>query len=187
MGCDIHLVTQRRGADGIWHGIDVSRPCHCVHSASPGKSSGIHSCYGCDGKLYKTGFDSRSYDAFAILANVRNDVHGYHMIPISDARGFPDDIVEAARVLNDQDTFGRSRDDDYDCVDGVWMGDHSYSWLTLRELVMYPHWDKVVEGTSERAREHASGLHEFVLSLIGYRIRNGLSPDDIRIVFGFDS
>lgn len=61
-------------------------------------------------------FDWRGYNVFAFLAGVRN----YSAItPIAEPRGLPADAVEA---------------EDYGGAHG---GDHSYSWLSLDELMAY--------------------------------------------------
>lgn len=57
-------------------------------------------------------FDWRNYGMFAFLAGVRN----YSAItPLSEPRGLPDDC-------------------DYQEDEGRWLGDHSYSWLSVEEL-----------------------------------------------------
>ena len=69
---------------------------------------------------------TRNYDAFAILGNVRNGSGfagidtGDEFEPISDGRGIPDDV-------------GVEKDED----DYYLFGDHSYSWVTLAELLDY--------------------------------------------------
>jgi hypothetical protein len=69
---------------------------------------------------------NRHYLKFAVLANVRNG-YGFAGIPtndavtpISDQRGLPDDFVPP-------------RDDE----DDDWIGDHSFTWVTARELMHY--------------------------------------------------
>lgn len=64
-------------------------------------------------------YDDRDYDAFAILADVRNEAD---FTPIAEPRGLPPDFVRGA-------------DDD--------LGDHSLSWVTLAELEAYD-WDATV-------------------------------------------
>lgn len=68
--------------------------------------------------------DPRSYDYFAILAGVRNGSgfagiktgDGYK--PIAEPKGLPDDFA----ITEDQ------------YHQGTWMGEHSYSWVTLEEM-----------------------------------------------------
>lgn len=75
-------------------------------------------------------YDSRNYDLFAILADVRNGrgLAGYKTSngfnPISEPKGFPDDITE--EVKNELDGYG-----------------HSYSYFTLKELKEYD-WNQTV-------------------------------------------
>ena len=65
-------------------------------------------------------FGDRNYSVFAFLAGVRN----YSEVPpISEPRGLPDDI-----------------DDD---GDGDYFGDHSYSWLSLDELLKFDYDAKI--------------------------------------------
>ena len=61
-------------------------------------------------------YGDRSYQLFATLANVRN----YGGTPyISEPKGFPDDAADFTR--EEYESWG--------------YGDHSHSWLTLRELI----------------------------------------------------
>lgn len=86
----------------------------------------------------------RNYDVFAILANVRNGhfAPAGYFVPISEPRGVPDDASPLVRK---------------------WMleGDHSHSWVTLRELCEYD-WSRTVEKQAlidleEFRRRHAAG------------------------------
>lgn len=98
MGCDIHEIIEKKQPDGTW-------------------------------KMVETPLNTwRSYDTFAMLANVRNGYGfagcptGAGFIPISPPKGLPSDLSI------DPDSY----DDDV-----PWLGDHSFSWLTLRELQEY--------------------------------------------------
>ena len=70
---------------------------------------------------------NRSYVWFAILANVRNGF-GFAgverhtpLVPIAEPRGIPPDMADV-----------------YDDYDGdAWIGDHSFSWLMLSEILEY--------------------------------------------------
>ena len=125
MGCDIHLVVQAK-RDGKW--LDV--PCEDPSAWRPSRW-----------------WDGRCYDAFAILANVRNGEGfagvetGECLIPIAgkDTRGFPADFQ-----LTHGDFHGPvTKDEDSQVDHGFWMGDHSSHWLLFSELLDYPHWNKV--------------------------------------------
>lgn len=65
----------------------------------------------------------RDYDLFAILGNVRNGVAfagvktGNGFVPMSDQRGYPDDITPEA--------------------DAVMSHEHSATWVTLAEILAY--------------------------------------------------
>lgn len=93
-------------------------------------------------KSLSKGYDDRNYNAFAILANVRN---GYGFAGcvtstgfdfISEARGLPDDFN-----IENEDHHSDVKSDYSD--GGFWMGDHSFSWVTLQELIDVD-WDKRV-------------------------------------------
>lgn len=117
MGTDIHMVVQaKRG--GTWE--IVKAPSWLERDDYDSK--------------YERWCSDRNYDAFAILADVRNGVGfagietGEALIPVvPERRGLPADLKG---VNTDYDTPFHS------------LGDHSFHWLTLRELVDYPHWDK---------------------------------------------
>jgi len=72
-------------------------------------------------------YDWRNYDAFAILADVRNGSGfagcktGDGFVPISDQKGVPTDMSNEVRSSAEH-----------------WRGyGHSFSWLTLEELLAY--------------------------------------------------
>lgn len=74
----------------------------------------------------------RNYWAFAIMADVHNGSGfagcdtGKPVKPISQARGLPSDTSIADSHMDD---------DDWDNPNHIWLGDHSYSWLFLSELM----------------------------------------------------
>lgn len=118
MGTDIHLMVEQFTDDG-WRllkppGLYVTE---LYRGCSPLREY-----------LWEFG---RSYSTFAVLANVRNgfgfagcDI-GDGFVPIADHRGLPDDISDGARKAYSH---------------GL-LGDHSFTHLTLQELIDYPHWD----------------------------------------------
>lgn len=77
----------------------------------------------------------RDYFLFAWLGGVRNG-YGFAGVktfdpvtPLAPSRGLPDDFVVGVRT----DEYG-------DCPNshnGVWMGDHSYSWATSTEILSH--------------------------------------------------
>jgi hypothetical protein len=108
MGCDIHMVAQVRDGS-TWK-----------TQKFPNKYFGE---WDDEPELSPRFYNDRNYDAFAILANVRNGSgfagcdtgDGFEFL--SDGRGFPDGFEVTG------DSHG-----------GLWMGDHSFTWLTLAEL-----------------------------------------------------
>jgi hypothetical protein len=78
----------------------------------------------------------RNYWAFAVLADVRNGYgfagisKGDPVTPISLPRGLPDDLSQELRAPPDTD------DEDYSSK-RIWLGNHSFSWVTLKELLDY--------------------------------------------------
>lgn len=122
MGTDIHMVLQTRNDSGSWRlqkrpiGLDKWRDEWDEKEQ--------------DGGSFYRWYSSRNYDLFAILADVRNGSGfagvdtGDGFKPISMPRGFPDDF-NLDGEYNDQ-------------FHGVWMGDHDFSWLMVKELVDYP-------------------------------------------------
>jgi hypothetical protein len=113
MGCDIHFYTEKRNAEtGKWEFVgEVTREGEGDEKWVSGTS------------LY----DGRSYNLFAILANVRNGrgfagcKTGEGFAPISLPRGIPEDASAEYREIVDC----------WDC-DG-----HSHSYHTLRQLLDY--------------------------------------------------
>lgn len=127
--------------------------------------------------------DGRSYRIFGFLADVRNYSHS----PVIAApRGLPHDMSDRVREALDWDY-------------------HSESWLSLRELLTYDYdqviWDRrVTKQTGPRSWDGAAladegeGTHLPLRDFLGQRFFDTLAvlarfgePDDVRIVFGFDS
>lgn len=107
MGCDIHLYVEHR-VDGVWQSADKwTKDKWTEHESIMSVDY--------DDQFY-TG---RNYELFAMLAGVRNR---FDIVPISDPRGFPDDISPQLAELD---------------------VDHSASWLTLAELLAYD-WTQTV-------------------------------------------
>lgn len=110
-----------------------------------------------DSEYVQVDFD-RNYALFAALADVRNYEN---LTPIFDARGLPDGI-----------------DEDFD-----YLGDHSYTWFTLEELIKWDGWDQKVSG-DDKLRDWCSQFlcwPEYAESYFAYRL------DETRLVVGFDS
>lgn len=158
MGCDIHIIAQRRNGDA-WE--DVT-----------GKFT--------DGPAP---FDWRSYGMFGFLAGVRN----YSAVPpISEPRGIPDD-------------YDRGRIDEFD---GCSLGDHSFSWLTVAELLAF-NYDQPMEDrrvarqigpnmwsggeTAEPGGGEMTTYRKFLGEAFFHDLAELSRIGAERIVFGFDS
>lgn len=108
----------------------------------------------------------RNYSLFGILAGVRSVPDGG---PISEPRGLPSDLKYLHKLYADF-----SLEDVR--LDGVWLGESSYSWLSLREILRYyaKHW------TNSDSRYALSCLLDEITPHVKTRGK-------YRIVFGFDS
>lgn len=115
--------------------------------------------YGTDGPIE----DSRNYAVFSVLADVRN---GYDITPISPPRGVPAD---------------------FDGDEGE-LGDHSFSWVTLTEVLEWPHWDTEGAFPGTTLRQNCG---TFIAWIEWLALRHWIwlrnDPEAVRIVFGFDS
>lgn len=85
----------------------------------------------------------RNYHVFAMLADVRNGL-GFAGVethkpidPISEPRGYPSDLTVDEDEVSLK-LWGNDPDIKY------WMGDHSHSWLTIKEVIEWPGWDKPI-------------------------------------------
>ncbi len=189
MGCDIHIQIERR-VNGKWERVpwrDTYR-----FAGAPFWESGQ--------LLMPEGFDGRNYNLFGVLADVRNGTWGEPVTPISQPRGFPADMV---------DPLPEDGDDAYR------LGDHSYSWLSLAEIDAYD-WTAplkmrgwVSHEVAEKFRadgipptSYAGGgnhgeyidwtstveehVHDWPKECLPFLRMLG-APNDVRLVFGFDS
>ena len=191
VGCDIHINIEVKNHDGVWQDVpwtsEDKRKYWPKHNAT--------------GKLEMPNyFDARNYNLFAVLANVRNGTWGELLVPISEPRGLP----------KDSSTFA-----EYDFDVDYTLGDHSFSYVTLKELQDYP-WDtpyvyhawvseeeaKKVEVTGEAPKSWAAGMNHGRQVSWTTTIRHAVhawpddvlpvletlgKPEDVRLVFGFDS
>ena len=120
MGCDIHAVFQTK-KDGKWEFIQDK---------------------------YER---NRHYQLFAVLAGVRNGygfagiTTGDAVVPISEPRGFPDDWECEDEVKMPgwefcspwQQEYAAKNPAAYPNGPVIWLGDHSYSWLTADEMLAW--------------------------------------------------
>jgi hypothetical protein len=114
--------------------------------------------------------DTRHYALFSALADVRNY---YSIKPISDPRGLPEDFP-----ANDDQEHGYRK---------TWMGDHSYTWLTLEEIRDWPGWDEVHIDPIEKGTWVLRETCETFLKWVDYAASKCGGYDKGRIVIGFDS
>lgn len=134
MGCDIHLVVERRNGDGQWQRVLPSPEAYDSWLKEQAeKESGDTRWY--RDRVKVVWYDDCNYNLFAILANVRNS---FDFVPIAEPRGLPDDLSDEVKALVDP-----SDDDD---SNDVWLGDHSHSWLTVQELLDYDWNQETAEG-----------------------------------------
>lgn len=118
MGCDIHDIVQVQNESGEWETV-------------------INDFLG-----------GQYYGLFAVIGDVRNY---YDIPPIASYRGIPADIenqiaqTEKELIASDAISAWHSYDKAQEIVLGdAAYGDHSHSWVTLRELLDYD-WEKKVE------------------------------------------
>lgn len=170
MGCDIHLVLERRAVvngEEKWVGVNAFEH--------------ISDMVRCGAAVERTyhGWNvrARNYDVFAMLANVRGHTADEH-----EPRGAPYDMSDLARAcITDWDSDG-----------------HSHSWLTAREYVS--RWCMAVHGTAEmvadrltesdapKLSEAAAKLFGLVFYDEGDEDRRGADDvDKHRVVFWFDN
>ena len=142
MGCNIHTVWQKKVGDS-W--VDIESEYE----------------------------ENRHYALFAVLAGVRNGVHhwvknGYFVTPIAEPRGFPKDFDVLDGDMHKTDIVPKWMDTER--FEGeVWMGDHSYSWLSGEEMLK---WYDDKQDLAYFFEEVANLQNKYV---------------EIRVVFGFDN
>ena len=135
MGCDIHMQVEKH-IGGVWTRVEKLPPCPCSWCDARGHHvdrDGVtkRNCYFCDGAGAETRpYRGRSYSVFSVLANVRNDGN---VTPICEPRGLPADATRAAG----EDEGGNPKSE-YE------YGDHSFSWLTLDEVLAYD-WKQLID------------------------------------------
>ncbi len=151
MGCDIHLLVERLTDEG-WKRVPVT-PGVIDHTweierLEEAKLRGPDD-WGVryyQGKIDNCWYDNRSYMVFAVLAGVRNGF-GFAGVPTHEPLK---PIAEPRGLPGDRDRTGEGDgEDDWD------YGDHSYSWVTVEELLSYD-WEyrlPVVGVFSRRAYE----------------------------------
>ena len=182
MGADIHLAVEIY-LDGAWKNVIRDEPITYY---------GNHKT--------KEWYSGRNYVLFAALADVRNASPGEEgwIPPISEPRGFPDDID--LRTVEPWDELNADGADPYR-NDGKADGDHSESWLLLSEVLTWPVWTKpadrdeylirMVAGQLEYREEVAERCASFLEVMRELKDwaqhKHGLAPDRVRLVYNFDN
>ena len=92
--------------------------------------------------------EQRHYQLFAVLAGVRNGRGfagirtGEPVTPISEPRGYPSDFelaedddhpIKTIEIMSPRRQKWHAEDDPL----GIWMGEHSHSWLTSTEMLAW--------------------------------------------------
>lgn len=111
----------------------------------------------------------RNYGAFAILADVRNKIG---VTPLLPRRGIPIDFKTRA-----------DDESNYDLID-TWDY-HSWHWYTLEELITFNYDAIAHNGISYRDMLHYA-LKD-VNTLLTWAREREIEPEDVRVVFAFDS
>lgn len=190
MGCDIHVKIEKR-IDGVWTNVPWTSADARTYGYKHDPTDALE---------VPDYFDARNYNLFAILAGVRQGTWGDNIPPIAEPRDIPEDSP----------MFHMSHADmEYS------LGDHSFSFVTLRELLDYdwnatytyhasvskeqadamlltggPPTEWCAYGTNkvpvswEATRRHA--VHEWPDLVLPVLQQLG-DPDNVRLVFGFDS
>lgn len=155
MGSDIHIVIQRQDESGAWREIVYQ---DALRDYEVGRRTLV-----ADVPVAPACFSERNYPLFGALAGVRWDTK-----PISTPRGLPEgfDVEQVAP------------DPECDEKEPRWLGDHSFSWLTLDELLAYD-WKELAKEPFGWRIEWPDVVLPWLAQLADGR--------PLRLVFGFDS
>lgn len=132
MGTDIRMAVEIY-RDGKWTWVKDAFPCPDCNGTKVVKYGEKEPCFchhgyrGSPGRSH--GYDGRNYDAFGIIANVRNGTWGEATPFIAEPRGLPP-FMDAELLAQQEDA-----DEDAD-EDGYRLGEDT-SWLTLAELLAF--------------------------------------------------
>lgn len=144
MGCDIHLAVERRNGNA-WERVLPPPEVYDPWLLEQARARPDDAYY--NERVKVVWFDDRNYNLFAILADVRNY---FGFAPISKPRGLPSDMSPALHALAGEDVEIDALDaeiindaEDEETND-VSLGDHSQTWLTLRDLLNY-NWNREVK------------------------------------------
>lgn len=141
MGCDIHPVVQRRKSAAFpWEFVIYTPPDYNKHVKDK-QSHPFDTDILVKNPIWR-GLKERNYVEFAVLADVRNN---WGIVPIAQPRGLPDGLSEHCEESQIPAIYGpygekwKEEGEQY-----VSLGDHSFSYLYLNEIINYPHWDDVI-------------------------------------------
>ncbi len=158
MGTDIHLYVEKY-ENGQWHEI---RPPYCTWYGEDTWSP-VTVYNGLRFKSEGPDPETRDYNLFAFLAGVRN---GYGFAGVASHRPITPQFPGR----------GIPGDTSWHEDSGTWLGDHSFTWATLTELINAP-WDMEFHSTGVVGRKgYASWKKngvpsEWSLSIIGRGVR----------------
>ncbi len=154
MGCDIHSVA-----------IDANGK-----RIEGGKWADSKECDPEFGYGEGEPFGWRNYSVFGFLADVRNYSE---VTPIRRPRGLPDD-------LKDYDSAGDPVDENLE----HWLGQHSYSWLSIAELIAFDYDHLMVD---RRGKHEIMSFRDFLGPAFFQDLAELQRIGADRVVFGFDS
>lgn len=124
--------------------------------------------------------DGRNYLLFSVLAGVRG---GLYPDVIHSPRGIPEDLSKPwwwYSFFVDTDTYDKEQDIE------AWLGDHSYSWLSLDEILSWKGWDTRNWYSSEDKKTSLRKELKYFLTWCKY-LKQRHREYEVRLVFGFDS
>lgn len=152
MGCDIHIQIEAYGEHG-WEIVPwVTEPEDSDEWVDWDR-------YHATALKLPPSFEHRNYDRFALLDDIRNGSSGHLWPSLAPHRGIPDDSVTHDRYL----------------------GEHSFTWVTLDEVERHP-WGDIV-GLLESASDVMRPWLEECLP----KIRAVTGTRKVRLILGFDS
>jgi len=174
MGCDIHVVVERKCPDGKWRVVNPEPVPEATRRLRPDELEwGLYNDEPSPMEILEFEMQpketreppraemwwfERNYQAFSQLADVRSLRAGANLWPV---RGFPEDASPLTKSA-------------FDCPD--W---HSPNWLTGAELAEYP---KLVDQSEKVPR-----IEELASALSKVATEQEVSMDEVRAVFWFDS
>ena len=166
MGCDIHMRAEYFSRDK-WQPIGAIFP---YDFWSPFREGQPYS----PRPLTPQPYSGRNYTLFAVLADVRNG-YGFAGVPthkplepIAEPRGLPEDMADHDYTIEpfysaeeEAAEIAEADDEDLPPPDRkAWIfGDHSFSWLTLTELLAYDY-DQTLPETGVIPAQHFVAMED---------------------------